>query len=94
VSRGTRGAPHTELVAFLRIAVVTAFALGLLGATLPGDAGIAVATVAVAAVIAVPVVRITWLALRWARKGDARFAALAGVLLLVIAAGAGISLAR
>lgn len=77
----------TGLVRLLRVATAVAFVLGLLGAALPGDGGRAAATAAVAVVVAVPLVRVAWLAARWARRGDARFAVLAALLLAVVATG-------
>jgi hypothetical protein len=77
----------------LQGSAAVALVLGIAGAVLPGDAGIVAATGAVTVVVAAPLVRLLWLAGRWARKGDVRFAALAVVLLAVVATGAAISLA-
>jgi hypothetical protein len=81
----------TGLARLLRAGAAAAFVLGLLGATLPDDAGTVTATAAVVVVVGVPLARVAWLGVRWARKGDARFAALAGTLLLVVATGAAIA---
>ena len=83
----------TGLHRLLQVSAVAALVLGAAGALLPGDAGIAAATGAVAVVVAAPLLRVGWLAGRWARKHDARFATLAVVLLAVVGAGAAISLA-
>ena len=80
---------HRLLVAF----AIAALVLGVLGATLPDDAGTATATAAVGVVIAAPLVRVAWLSGRWLRKGDVRFAALAVVLLGVVGTGVAIALA-
>jgi hypothetical protein len=66
---------------------LAALTLGLLGATLPGPAGTAAAAGAVGVVVGIPLTRVAWLGLRWARAGDARFAAVAIALLAVVGAG-------
>lgn len=83
----------TGLARLLRGGAAAAFVLGVLGATLPDDAGTATATAAVAVVVGLPLARVAWLGVRWARKGDARFAALAGALLVVVATGAAVAAA-
>jgi hypothetical protein len=83
----------TGLHRLLQGSAAIALVLGIAGAVLPGDAGIAAATGAVTVVVAAPLVRVLWLAVRWVRKGDVRFAGLAVVLLAVVATGAAISLA-
>lgn len=65
--------------------------VGVLGTVVPGDAGIAVATVAVSAVIAAPLVRVMWLVFRWTQERDRRFILVGTGLLAVIAAGAVLS---
>lgn len=62
--------------------------VGILGAVLPGDAGIAVATVAVSAVVAAPLLRVAWLVFRWTQEDDRRFIAIGVGLLAVVATGA------
>lgn len=62
--------------------------VALLGAVLPGEVGIGLATAAVVAVVAAPLVRVAWLAFRWGQEGDHRFVAMGLGLLLVIAVGA------
>ena len=66
---------------------------GVLGALLPGAAGIAVATAAVAAVVAAPLVRVAWLTFRWTQEDDRRFVTLGVALLTVVAAGAALAAA-
>lgn len=43
---------------------------------------------AVAVLLVVPLIRVAWLALRWWRRGDVRFALVAVGVLLVVATGA------
>ncbi len=62
--------------------------VGALGAVLPGDAGIAVATLAVCAVGAAPVLRVAWLVHRWIQEKDRPFILVGVALLGVIASGA------
>ena len=66
---------------------------GVLGAVLPGTAGIAVATAAVAAVTAAPLLRVAWLVFRWTQERDRRFVVLGSALLAVVALGAALSAA-
>ncbi|QGG95333.1 hypothetical protein [Actinomarinicola tropica] len=77
-----------HLVTFLRALYVLAFALALAGVVLPGEAGDAAGTALVATLVAAPVLRIAWLLVRWIRRRDLRFAAVAFGLLVVIGAGA------
>lgn len=87
-------APHPlvgrqrHLVAFLRVLYVIAFALALGGVLLPGELGDAAGAGLVTMLIAAPVLRIAWLAARWVRRRDLRFAAVAVGLLVVIGVGA------
>lgn len=69
------------------------FVAGVLGAVLPGSAGIAVATAAVVAVVAAPLARIGWLTFRWTQEHDRRFVVLGAALLAVVAAGAALAAA-
>lgn len=64
---------------------------GVLGAVLPGRAGIATATGAVAAIVAAPLGRVAWLTFRWSQEHDRRFELLGAVLLAVVAAGAALA---
>lgn len=61
---------------------------GVLGAVLPGAAGIAVATAAVAAVVATPLLRVAWLIFRWTQEHDRRFILTGVGLLAVVGTGA------
>lgn len=64
---------------------------GVLGAVLPGGAGIAVATAAVGAVVATPLLRVAWLIFRWTQEDDRRFVLTGIALLAVVGAGAVLS---
>lgn len=77
-----------HLVAFLRVAAVAATVLALAGVVLPGRAGTAAGLALVATLVGVPVARVAWLMVRWIRRGDPRYAAVAGALLAVAAGGA------
>ena len=85
--------PMVGLHRLVQAAAAAALVLGVLGATLPGDAGTATGTAAVSVVVGAPLVRVAWLSGRWLRKGDVRFAVLAVVLLAVVGAGVGIAVA-
>lgn len=65
--------------------------VGVLGALLPGEWGIVVATAAVVAVAAAPLARVAWLVFRWAQERDVRFVVVGVALLAVIASGAVLS---
>lgn len=62
--------------------------VGVLGAVLPGQAGVVVATAAIVAVVAAPPLRVAWLVYRWTQERDRRFIGLGAALLAVIAVGA------
>jgi hypothetical protein len=75
-------------VAFLRGAFALVVAAATIGTLAPGEWRERTAALIVAALVAVPVLRLTWLTVRWARRGDLQFAARALALLVVIGAGA------
>jgi hypothetical protein len=77
-----------HLVAFLQVAVAAAMVLAVAGVVLPGRWGTAAGVALVATLVGAPVARVAWLMVRWIRRGDPRFAAVAGALLAVAAAGA------
>lgn len=83
--------PHADrqrfLVAYLRVALVAAFLIGVLELVLPEDLRDEAAVVMVGVFVAAPLGRIVWLMVRWARRGDWRFAAVGAVLLAVVATG-------
>ena len=85
--RGRWQAPGLTLLT--RLVLVAA----LLGAFLPGGAGMALATAAVSAVIAAPLLRVAWLVHRWAQERDRRFVLTGVALLVVVAAGAALAAA-
>jgi hypothetical protein len=74
----------------LRAAGLVAFVLAAAGAVLGGAAGEALGLGAVGVVVGMPLLRVAMLGVGWAREGDTRFAAAAGVLLVVIAIGAAV----
>ncbi len=76
-----------RLLRFLVVAVVAAAGAAVLALVVPGSVGQAAAVVAVAIVIVAPLVRVAWLASRWFRKGDRRFALAAVAVLAVVAVG-------
>jgi hypothetical protein len=75
------------LIGYLRVALVAAFLVGVLELVLPEDLRDEAATVMVAILVAAPLGRVVWLAVRWARRRDWRYVAVAGVLLAVVATG-------
>lgn len=83
-----RGRFQAPALTWVTRAVIAA---GIASAVLPGDAGRAVATAVVAAVVATPLVRVTWLVLRWWHEGDRPFMGAGIVLLGIIAAGAALA---
>ena len=54
---------------------------------LPDPVGDAASVTAVGVVVAVPLMRVAWLAVRWYRRGDRRYAAVAAGVLLIVGAG-------
>lgn len=85
--------PLAPLARFLQVAAAVVLVLGVAGALLPGAAGERAGTAALAVVVATPLVRVAWLAARWCRRGDVRFALAAAALLVVVGAGAAIAAA-
>ncbi|HEY4409483.1 MAG TPA: hypothetical protein VGO87_06350 [Acidimicrobiia bacterium] len=75
----------------LRVTARVTFVAALAGTVLPGDNGRKASAVAVGLVIATPLVRVGWLAYRWWRWGDRRFASVAASLLLVVGTGTAIA---
>lgn len=74
---------QARLLRALRAATVTAAVLAALAVVLPDPAGSYAGGAAVAVLIAAPLLRVAWLAVRWARRNDVRFAlAAAGLLAL------------
>ena len=86
----TETAPSGDdrVAAYLRSAVVLAFALAVAGLVLPGSAGRVAAWAMVVTLIAAPFARVAWLATRWAHAPDWRFFVAAVSLLVLTAVGA------
>ncbi len=80
-----RAGRFDALVAASRMAMIVAVALAVAGSVLPGDAGTWAATAAIVVVIAAPLLRVTWLAARWFRRGDITYAWVAVGVLCVVA---------
>jgi hypothetical protein len=74
-----------SLVLFLQAALVVTFVLSLLSVVLPDDLTRPFGVATVAVLVLVPLVRIVWLAVRWALKRDYRFAAAAALLASIVA---------
>ena len=71
----------------LRFSLILTLVLAAVG-LLPGPSGVVAGTAAVAVVTATPLLRVAWLAARWWRAGDHRYALIALALLSVVASGA------
>jgi Na+/proline symporter len=84
MSPGPRYARRRRLVAFLRATTVLVVALAAAAVVLPPDEGRALGVAMAILLAAVPVVRVGWLAVRWARLGDLRFAAAAAALVGIV----------
>ena len=83
---------YERMIGALRLLLRVAFVAALAGLLLPDPAGDVAAAVAVIVIVAAPLVRVGWLAVRWYRRGDRRFAAVAAALLLVVATGSVLAL--
>jgi hypothetical protein len=98
VFEGPGPGPHplvgrqTLLVQALRGLGIAAWVLALAGLLLPGDIGRIAAGGLVALLVAAPIARVAWLCARWIRRGDPRFALLAGVLIVIVLSGGAIAL--
>ena len=76
----------------LREATVAVGVLAALALVVPGDSARILAVLALLILGLVPLVRLAWLGLRWARRGDRRFAWLPAAILGVVAVGFLVSL--
>ena len=76
----------------LRLTGRMALLAALAGTALPGASGRRASATAVGLVIAAPLLRVSWLAYRWWRWGDRRFASVAASLLLVVGTGTVVAL--
>lgn len=77
-----------HLVTALRGALAVALALGVAALVVPQPTAARLAEAFVALVVAVPLMRVTWLVVRWLRRRDLRFAAVGAALLCVVALAA------
>ena len=78
---------YERMIRALRLLSWVAFGAALAGVILPDPVGDAASVTAVVVVIAVPLMRVAWLAVRWYRRGDRRYAAVAAGVLLIVGAG-------
>lgn len=83
--------PTAAEVRLLHVATLLVFVAAVVG-LLPGPLGTAGAVGAVTVAIVAPVLRVGWLAVRWARRGDAHFAICAAGLVLVVLSGSVVAL--
>lgn len=85
---GPRLVRRQVLVRVLIALGIVLTALAALAVVLPPPAEGPVAAVTVVVLLAIPIVRVGWLAVRWWRLGDRRFALVATALLGVVALAA------
>jgi hypothetical protein len=90
--RGGELIRYERMIQALRFLTRLALVAAVAGVLLPDPAGEVAAGVAVAVVVGAPLVRVAWLAIRWYRRGDRRYAAVAAGLLLVVATGSVLAL--
>ena len=83
---------YERIIRALRITARVTLVTALAGTVVSGKAGRQASAAAVGLVIAAPLLRVSWLAYRWWRWGDRRFASVAASLLLVVGAGTAIAL--
>lgn len=73
------------LIRVLKLGVAVAVVLATIGLILPGDTGRLASEAFLGVLIAAPLVRVTWLTVRWIHRRDLRFALVGVGLLLVVA---------
>ena len=78
---------YERMIRVLRFLSRVAIAAALAGMLLPDPVGQAASATAVTVVVAAPLIRVAWLAVRWYRRGDRRYAAVAAALLLIVGSG-------
>lgn len=83
-----RVARNEHFAQVLAVPVVLLGVVALVATLAGGRVGSAAADTAVALVVAAPLLRVAWLAVRWWRRGDRRFASVALGVLGVIGVGA------
>jgi hypothetical protein len=84
--RDPRETRQKSLVLFLRVALGLALLTSALAVLLPEPRARELGVMTVALLIAVPLIRVVWLAVRWALKRDYRFAATAALLATIVVA--------
>lgn len=82
----SQGAAEERVGRAIQALLVVVAVLAAAGAALGHD-GHALEWSAVATITAIPLVRVAWLAVRWARQRDWRFVASAVLLLVLVAIG-------
>lgn len=90
--RGGEVIRYERMIQVLRLLTRLALVAAVAGVVLPDPAGEVGAGVAVAVIVGAPLLRVAWLAVRWYRRGDRRYAAVAAGLLLVVATGSVLAL--
>jgi hypothetical protein len=88
----TRRVRYERIIWALQLTSRLALVAALAGTVVPGGWGRSASAAAVGFVIAAPLLRVAWLAYRWWRWGDRRFASVAASLLLVVGTGTAIAL--
>ena len=86
LTRGER-IRYERMIRALRLLSWVAFGAAVAGVFLPDPVGTAASAIAVVVVAAAPLMRVAWLAIRWFRRGDRRYAAVAAGLLLIVGTG-------
>ncbi len=79
---------YRRLILALRVGVVAAGLLAAVGVLAPDPVGTAASRGFLGVVISVPLLRVTWLSVRWVNRRDLRFAALGATLLAVVGCAA------
>ncbi len=82
-----RSGRFDPLVKGARLGVAVALVLAVLGIVLPSPVGTALCGAAIAVVLVAPLARVSWLGVRWFRRGDPRFGFVAVGVLCVVATG-------
>ena len=83
---------YERMIRALQVISRMAFGAAVVGMLLPDPVGTAAGAIAVTIVVAVPLIRVAWLAIRWYRRGDRRYGAVAAGLLLIVATGSVLAL--
>ena len=90
--RGPERVRYASMITALSVLTRLAFLTALAGLLLPGVAGTVASGLAVGIVVAAPLLRVAWLAVRWYRRGDRRYSAVAASLLVVVGSGSVLAL--